>query len=89
MEGLPDASKNPRELREEFASKIVTVITDEFNRAGRDRIQEAINKLIDNYSLDMDLQIDIDIKLDVQSMSGDDFVWPRLPRPSVKFGPID
>ncbi|MFZ2886467.1 MAG: hypothetical protein WA021_01460 [Minisyncoccia bacterium] len=85
MEELPDPTKKARELREELGRKIGELILDQFNRAGRGRIEAGINKLIDNYSLGIELQIDVDIKMNVAPMSGEDFVWHDLSPPSITF----
>ncbi|MGE3702673.1 MAG: hypothetical protein AB7G08_28485 [Hyphomicrobiaceae bacterium] len=87
---MPDPSKKPRELREEFGHKIIDLIFAEINRTGRERIQAGINRLIDDYSVDLDkLQIDIDISMDVQPMSGNEFVWSDVRPPPVVFGGAD
>jgi len=89
MEELPDPTKKPRELREEFGRKVGQVIINEINRVGRERIQDEINKLMDNYSLGIELQLDVRVKMNVEPMTGEDYLWQDLSPPTITFDSTD
>lgn len=73
-----DPTKKARELREEFGRKIHSAITAGLNRAGRERIEPAVNRLMQEHAVTVNTSVGIKVDTSAGSMSGKAYVWPEI-----------
>lgn len=83
--GLSVPKANPELIAQKprlrINQEVMTIVYSEFNRAGHEYIERAVNELIDTYGLSMGIQLQIEARINV--VRNAPFKWPTL-----KTGPL-